>query len=81
MILQPQKEADMLNSYTAMYEQGGWMPQFPLLYQDDPAMNGFHSTIVFLDAWRKGIRGYNAEKSYEGIRNNGYEATLLPWRN
>ncbi len=81
MILQPQKEADMLNSYTAMYEQGGWMPQFPLLYQDDPAMNGFHSTIVFLDAWRKGIRGYNAEKAYEGIRKNGYEATLLPWRN
>ncbi len=81
MILQPQKEADMLNSYTTMYEQGGWMPQFPLLYQDDPAMNGFHSTIVFLDAWRKGIRGYNAEKAYEGIRKNGYEATMLPWRN
>jgi len=81
MILQPQKEADMLNSYTTMYQQGGWMPQFPLLYQDDPAMNGFHSTIVFLDAWRKGIRGYNAEKAYEGIRKNGYEATMLPWRN
>ena len=81
MILQPQKESDMLNSYTLMYEQGGWMPQFPLLYQDDPAMNGFHSTIVFLDAWRKGIRGYDAEQAYEGIRKNGYEATMLPWRN
>ena len=81
MILQPQKEGDMLNSYTTMYEQGGWMPQFPLLYQDDPAMNGFHSTIVFLDAWRKGIRGYNVEKAYEGIRKNGYEATMLPWQN
>jgi predicted alpha-1,2-mannosidase len=81
MILQPEKESDMLSSYTTMYEQGGWMPQFPLLYQDDPAMNGFHSTIVFLDAWRKGIRGYDVEKAYEGIRKNGYEATLLPWRN
>ena len=81
MVLQPQKEADMLNSYTLMYEQGGWMPQFPLLYQDDPAMNGFHSTIVFLDAWRKGIRGYDVEKSYQGLRKNGTEATMLPWRN
>jgi len=81
MILQPQKEADMLHSYTAMYQQGGWMPQFPLLYQDDPAMNGFHSTIIFLDAWRKGIRGYDVEKAYQGIRENGYEATMLPWRN
>lgn len=81
MILQPQKEADMLNSYTLMYEQGGWMPQFPLLYIDNPAMNGFHSTIVFLDGWRKGIRDYNVEKAYEGIRKNGYQATMLPWRN
>jgi predicted alpha-1,2-mannosidase len=81
MILQPEKEADMLNSYTTIYQQGGWMPQFPVLYQDDPAMNGFHSTIVFLDAWRKGIRKYDAGKTYEGIRKNGTEATLLPWRN
>jgi len=81
MILQPEKEADMLQSYTTMYEQGGWMPQFPLLYQDDPAMNGFHSTIVFLDAWRKGIRGFDVGKAYEGIRKNGTDATMLPWRN
>ncbi len=81
MILQPEKESDMLQSYTTMYEQGGWMPQFPLLYQDDPAMNGFHSTIVFLDAWRKGIRGFNVDKAYEGILKNGTDATLLPWRN
>jgi predicted alpha-1,2-mannosidase len=81
MILQPEKEADMLQSYTTMYEQGGWMPQFPLLYKDDPAMNGFHSTIVFLDAWRKGIRGFDEKKAYEGILKNGTEATMLPWRN
>ncbi|MCX6228394.1 MAG: GH92 family glycosyl hydrolase [Bacteroidia bacterium] len=81
MMLQPKKESDMLNSYTQMYEQSGWMPQFPLLHIDNPAMNGFHSTIVFLDAYRKGIKGYNVEKAYEGTRRNGYEATLLPWRN
>ncbi|WP_423127074.1 GH92 family glycosyl hydrolase [Gaoshiqia sp. Z1-71] len=81
MILDPEQEADMLQSYVNMYEQGGWMPQFPLIYQDDPAMNGFHSTIVFLDAWRKGIRSYDMTKAYEGMRKNGYEATMLPWRN
>ena len=81
MILQPEKEADMLQSYVDMYGQCGWMPQFPLLYMDNPAMNGFHSTIVFLDAWRKGIKNFDVNKAYEGIRKNGYEATLLPWRN
>ena len=81
MLLDPREEADMLQSYVEMYEQSGWMPQFPLLYMDNPAMHGFHSTIVFLDAWRKGIRGYNVEKAYEGMKKNALEATMLPWRN
>ncbi|MCK4993309.1 MAG: GH92 family glycosyl hydrolase, partial [Bacteroidales bacterium] len=81
MLLDPQEEADMLQSYVDMYEQYGWMPQFPLLYKDDPAMHGFHSTIVFLDAWRKGIRDYNLEQAYEGMKKNATDATMLPWRN
>lgn len=81
MILHPKLESNMLQSYVDMYEQGGWLPQFPLLYMDNPAMNGFHSTIVFLDAWRKGIRDYDVNKAYEGILKNGEKATLLPWRN
>jgi predicted alpha-1,2-mannosidase len=64
-----------------MYEQSGWMPQFPLLYMDNPAMHGFHSTIVFLDAYRKGIRNFDVEKAYEGMKKNATEATMLPWRN
>ena len=81
MLLDPQTESDMLQSYINMYEQYGWMPQFPLLTKDNPAMHGFHSTIVFLDAWRKEIRDYDVEKAYEGMKKNGVEATMLPWRN
>jgi len=81
MILDPQVEADMLDSYVNMYEQSGWMPQFPLLHMDNPAMHGFHSTIVFLDAWRKGIRDFDPEKAYEGMKKNADQATMLPWRN
>lgn len=81
MILDPETETDMLRSYISMYKQSGWMPQFPLLYGDDPAMHGFHSTIVFLDAWRKGIRDLDMEEAYEGMRKNATGATMLPWRN
>jgi predicted alpha-1,2-mannosidase len=81
IILDPEKEADMLHSYVKMYEQSGWMPQFPLLYKDNPAMHGFHSTIVFLDAWRKNIRDYEIAKAYEGMKKNAMDATMLPWRN
>ncbi len=81
MILEPEQQRDMLRSYVDMYKQSGWMPQFPLTYGDDPAMNGFHSTIVFLDAWRKGIRDFDHETAYEGMRKNATSATMLPWRN
>lgn len=81
MILEPEQERDMLRSYIDMYKQSGWMPQFPLTYGDDPAMNGFHSTIVFLDAWRKGIRDFDQELAYEGMRKNATSATMLPWKN
>jgi len=53
-ILNPAMESDMLNSYTEMYGQSGWMPTFPVLFGDNPCMNGFHSTVMFLDDYRKG---------------------------
>ncbi len=81
MIIETKKQGDMLNSYVAMYEQSGWMPQFPLLYKDNPAMHGFHSTIVFLDAWRKNIRQFDVEKAYKGMKKNALEATMIPWQN
>lgn len=80
-ILCPQKESDMLQSYVEMYKQSGWMPQFPLLFMDNPCMHGFHSTIIFLDAYRKNIRNFEVNKAYEGILKNGTSATMLPWAN
>ena len=80
-ILNPSMEEDMLHSYVRMYEQSGWMPTFPLLYGDHACMNGFHSSIIFLDAYRKGLKNFDIEKAYQGMRKNAMEATMLPWRN
>ncbi len=80
-ILNPAREADMMQSYVRMYEQSGWMPQFPLLFGDKAAMNGFHSTITILDDYRKGIRNFDVEKAFEGARKNATDATMLPWKN
>lgn len=81
MILNPKQEEDMLQSYVRMYEQSGWMPTFPVLFGEHACMNGFHSSIVFLDAYRKGLRGFDMEKAYAGMRKNATSATMLPWRN
>lgn len=80
-ILDPDKEADMVQSYVDMYQQSGWLPTFPVLWGDNPCMNGFHSTIMILDDYRKGVRNFDINKAYEGMRKNAVEATMLPWRN
>jgi predicted alpha-1,2-mannosidase len=81
MILNPALEEDMLQSYVRQYEQSGWMPTFPVLFGDHACMNGFHSSVIFLDAYRKGLKNYDVQKAYEGVKKNATDATLLPWRN
>ncbi|HET7003318.1 MAG TPA: glycoside hydrolase family 92 protein, partial [Puia sp.] len=81
MVLHPAQEEDMLQSYVRMYEQSNWMPSFPVLFGDYACMNGFHSSIIFLDAYRKGLRKFDVATAYEGMRKNAVSATLLPWRN
>jgi len=80
-ILNPDMEGDMVNSYVTQYEQGGWMPTFPVLFGDHACMNGFHSSVMILDDYRKGVKGFDAAKAYEGMLKNATEATMLPWRN
>jgi predicted alpha-1,2-mannosidase len=80
-ILDPSLERDMLNSYVDMYRQLSWMPTFPVLFGDHACMNGFHSSIMILDDYRKGIKPDDASAAYEGMRKNATQATMLPWRN
>lgn len=80
LILQPEKEADMIQSYIRMYQQDGWMPGFPQFYGDFPAMIGFHTAALIWDAYQKGVRNFDVEKAYEGLKKNAMEGTMLPWR-
>ncbi|MCP4452597.1 MAG: glycoside hydrolase family 92 protein [Planctomycetes bacterium] len=79
-MLNPEQEGHMLDSYVKMYEQSGWMPTFPQVHGNHMCMNCFHSSAIFLDGYRKGIRDYDINTAYEGIKKNLTEATMLPWR-
>jgi predicted alpha-1,2-mannosidase len=80
-ILNPAREADMLQSYVRMYEQSGWIPDYPKHFGDREGMFGFHSAIMFLDAYRKGIRNFDVNKAFEGMLKSADQATKLPSRN
>ena len=79
-ILDPPAENDMLHSYTLMYEQSGWMPTFPQAYGNHLCMNAYHSSAIFIDGYRKGLKKYDVKKAYEGIKKNLLEGTYIPWR-
>ena len=80
LILNPSQQADMVESYTRMYEQSGWMPGFPQFYGDFPAMIGFHSAALIWDTFQKGVTNFSVEKAYEGLKKNATQGTMLPWR-
>lgn len=81
LILEPEKQVEKIDSYIKMYEQGGWMPSFPLFTGDHTCMNGNHAASIITDAYFKDVRGYDIQKAFEGLKKNELEATMLPWKN
>ena len=81
IILTPDIEADMLQSYVRMYKESGWMPDYPKHFGDRAGMLGFHSSIMFLDAYRKGVRNFDPDGALEGMLKSAEQATMLPSRN
>ncbi|MBP8959242.1 MAG: GH92 family glycosyl hydrolase [Bacteroidales bacterium] len=79
VILNPSQQDEKINSYIRSARQSGWMPTFPTATGDNHAMNGNHSVAVILDAWRKGIRGFNLEEAYNHLKKTIMEETKLPW--
>src|ERR1035437_3072109 len=78
-LLNPEMEADKVQSYVRMYEQSGWMPVFAVLTGNYACMNGNHSAPWFADAWFKGVRNFDLPTAFEGIRNRSLKVTMLPW--
>ena len=72
-IIAPKQSADMMQSLVTMYEEGGWLPIFPCWNSYTAAMIGDHCSVVLADAYIKGIRDFNVEKAYEGMRKNAFE--------
>ncbi|MCU0642755.1 MAG: glycoside hydrolase family 92 protein, partial [bacterium] len=81
LLLDPVQKSDMIRSYIRMYEQNGWMPAFPLVRGDHACMIGHHAAALIADAYAKGLRDYDVEKAYEGLKKTLTQATMLPWAN
>jgi predicted alpha-1,2-mannosidase len=66
-ILEPERTREFVETFLAMYEQGGRLPVWELAGNETDTMIGYHSVSVIADAWVKGIRGFDAHRALDAM--------------
>jgi predicted alpha-1,2-mannosidase len=72
-LLNPQMEADKVQSYVRMYQQLGWMPEFAVLWGNHECMTGNPVGPWMSDVWAKGVTNFDLTTAYAAIRKNSPE--------
>lgn len=67
-IIQPDRVPDFINSMLAQYDETGLLPVWPLCASETNCMIGYHAVPVIVDAYFKGIRGFDVDKAYEAMK-------------
>lgn len=60
-IINRQRTTDWINTFLVQYKQGGMLPVWELSGNETFCMIGYHSVPVIVDAYTKGIRGFDAD--------------------
>lgn len=81
VLIDPKKEENILHSFIEMADQmeHHWMPTFPEITGDSRRMNSNHGVASVIDAYRKGLRGFDLGKAYQACKGAITEKTLAPW--
>jgi predicted alpha-1,2-mannosidase len=69
-ILDPSREVDMVRSLVLKGTQGGYLPIYPAWDSYTSEMIGDHSAVTIIDAYRKGLRGFDIAAAYSLMRKN-----------
>ncbi|MDP4680146.1 MAG: GH92 family glycosyl hydrolase [Cyclobacteriaceae bacterium] len=69
-LVYPEIAEQFINSMLLMYDDGGLIPRGPSGGNYTHVMTGASSTPFIVGAYMKGIRNYDVEKVYEGMKKN-----------
>jgi predicted alpha-1,2-mannosidase len=76
-LVYPEVSESFVNSLLQMYRDGGLIPRGPSGGNYTYVMTGASSTPFIVSAYMKGIRGYDIETAYEGLRKNHMENGIM----
>ncbi len=69
-IIEQDRTSDFINTMLAKYDEGGIIPIWDLSANYTGCMIGYHGVPVIVDAYVKGIDGFNTEKALEAIKHS-----------
>ena len=76
-LVYPEVSEGFVNSMLMMYDDGGLIPRGPSGGNYTYVMTGASSTPFIVSAYMKGIRGFDVEKAYTGMRKNAMPGGIM----
>lgn len=76
-LVYPEIAEDFIHSFMQYYKDGGLIPRGPSGGNYTYVMTGASSTPFIVSAYMKGIRGFDVEKAYEGMRKNAMPGGIM----
>ncbi len=72
-LIDPDRVDDLINSMLSYYDEHGLLPVWSLVGNETNTMTGHHAVPVIADAYRKGFRGFDADKALEAMVKSANE--------
>lgn len=69
-IIDTKRTNDYVNTFLSHYKNGGLLPVWELHGNETFCMIGYHSVPVIVDAWMKGIRGFDGKYALEAMKHS-----------
>lgn len=76
-LVYPDHMQQWVNFLTDMYKDGGLIPRGPSAHNYTFVMIAAHSTPLIVSAYMKGLRDFDVEAAYEGMRKNHFPGGLM----
>ncbi|MFA5973061.1 MAG: GH92 family glycosyl hydrolase [Lentimicrobiaceae bacterium] len=69
-IIDQKRTLDYIKTFLTQYDQGGLLPVWELDANETFCMIGYHSVPVIVDAYLKGINGFDTKKAFAAMRKS-----------
>ena len=72
-IIDTRRTNDFVNTFLSHYKNGGLLPVWELAGNETFCMIGYHSVPVIVDAYMKGIRGFNSKLALQAMKHSAMQ--------